>query len=99
MRVVVGPNAQHNADQFLRMVNTFMSEVTKIQSAGKTLASSGDWEGASAHKFQQDLDQFNKAAHMMSQSLTHMAQGAKTVISSIDTTDQQGVGKIGGFQV
>jgi WXG100 family type VII secretion target len=97
MKVVVGPNAQSNAQQFLSAVQTFSQEIQKIQSAGQKLASSGDWEGASAKKFHDDLDQFTRAAHQMGQSLTHMAQGAKSVITTIDTTDQQGVGRIGGF--
>ncbi|MFF3906465.1 WXG100 family type VII secretion target [Streptomyces sp. NPDC001848] len=98
VQVLVGANAQSDAQQFLSAVQTFTQELHRIQSAGQKLASSGEWQGKSAQAFDRDFQQFAKQAQLMGQSLSKMAQGAKTVITNIDNTDAQGASQIGTFQ-
>ncbi|MFK0288712.1 WXG100 family type VII secretion target [Streptomyces sp. NPDC090499] len=97
VKVLVGANAQTEAQQFLSAVQAFRSELTRIQSAGQKLANSGEWQGQSAQKFDADFAKFRTASQQMAHSLEQMAQGAKTVITNIDTTDAQGAAKIGTF--
>ncbi|MFE8946132.1 WXG100 family type VII secretion target [Streptomyces sp. NPDC003233] len=97
VQVLVGANAQSDAQQFLSAVQTFTQEVNKVRSAGQKLASSSEWQGKSAQKFDADFQAFAKAAALMEQSLQKMATGAKTVITNIDNTDAQGAAQIGSF--
>jgi WXG100 family type VII secretion target len=97
VQVVVGANAQSNAQAFLSAVTEFTHAVQKLQSTGRQLVSSGDWQGKSATAFEGDFQQFTRQSQLMDQSLTKMAEGAKTVITTIDNTDQAGASQIGVF--
>ena len=96
-QVLVGANAAGLAQQFLSSVTSFEEAVQKVQSAGKALSTPSEWQGASATKFEADYAAFSAAALKMQQSLAEMANGAKTVITSIDSADTSGAAKIGTF--
>jgi uncharacterized protein YukE len=98
VQVVVGANAQNNAQAFLSAVTEFTQAVQKLQSTGRQLVISGDWQGKSATAFDADFQQFTRQVQLMDQSLTKMAGGAKTVITTIDNTDQAGARSCGSFQ-
>lgn len=97
VQVVVGANAQTDAQAFLTAVTQFSTEVRTLQSAGAKLANTSEWQGQSAQQFDTDFQQFSRQVALMEQSLQKMAQGAKTVITTIDQTDQSGRGQIGAF--
>jgi uncharacterized protein YukE len=97
VQVLVGANAATLAQQFLTQVTSFTQAATQLQSSGGQLANTSEWQGQSATQFDTDFRQFVQQVKLMEQSLTKMAQGAKTVITNIDTTDQSGAAQIGTF--
>lgn len=97
VQVVVGANAATDAQAFLSAVNQFNNEVKTLQTAGAKLANQSEWQGQSATAFDHDFQQFSRQVALMEQSLLKMAQGAKSVITSIDNADQSGKGSIGSF--
>jgi uncharacterized protein YukE len=97
VQVLVGPNAQADAAAFVAAVQQFTQEVARIQAAGSKLANTAEWQGQAATQFDNDYQQFVRQVQLMDQSLTKMSQGAKTVITNIDTADTAGAGTIGTF--
>jgi uncharacterized protein YukE len=98
VQVLVGANAATDAQAFLTQVTNFTNAVTQLQTAGNKLSNQAEWQGASATKFDADYTQFVRQVKLMETSLTSMANGAKTVIDSIDQADTSGAGRIGAFQ-
>jgi len=98
VQVLVGANAATDAQAFLTQITNFTNAVKQLQTAGNKLSNQSEWQGVSAKKFDEDYAQFSKQIALMETSLTNMAQGAKTVIDSIDQADTSGASKIGAFQ-
>ena len=98
VQVLVGANAATDAQAFLTQVTNFTTAVTQLQTAGNKLTNQSEWQGASATRFDGDYTAFLKQIKLIETSLTNMANGAKTVIDSIDQADTGGATKIGAFQ-
>jgi hypothetical protein len=89
-QVLVGANAADLARQFLAAAQQFTTATTTVASSAAKLADQGEWTGRTATTFAADQQHMAGILRTIGPTVERMAQGALSVIETIDNDDTAG---------